>query len=291
MRTPRRMLAALLGVAALLTLVATPAFASGSVTGPGYRLESPDGGVFAFGSAPFLGSGVTRCSYQCFGFASTPDGSGYWMLSTSPPTSVFGFGSVSDLLNPDPLATLVASDATGKGGWLLDGESGTVTAFGDAKWYGDATQFGLVGGGWPPYGSFIDWFQGIVGTPDGKGYWLVGLDGGVFAYGDAGFYGSMGGQPLDAPVCGMARTDDGKGYWLVSYDGGVFAFGDAAFAGSMGGKTLNGIMVSVAANPDGPGYWTAAMDGGVFAFGGAPFLGSMGGKALAHWIVSISATP
>jgi hypothetical protein len=27
-------------------------------------------------------------------------------------------------------------------------------------------------------------------TPDGKGYWLVASDGGVFSFGDAAFYGS-----------------------------------------------------------------------------------------------------
>ena len=31
---------------------------------------------------------------------------------------------------------------------------------------------------------------GMAATPDGKGYWLVGKDGGVFAFGDAHFYGS-----------------------------------------------------------------------------------------------------
>ena len=55
----------------------------------------------------------------------------------------------------------------------------------------------------------------------------MGSDGGVFAFGDAGFYGSMGGQELNAPMVGMAATPDGKGYWLVGADGGVFAFGDA----------------------------------------------------------------
>ena len=54
----------------------------------------------------------------------------------------------------------------------------------------------------------------MAATPDGKGYWLVAADGGVFAYGDAGFYGSMGGSSLVAPVVGMAATPDGKGYWL-----------------------------------------------------------------------------
>ena len=66
-------------------------------------------------------------------------------------------------------------------------------------------------------------------TPDGKGYWLAGLDGGVFAFGDAAFYGSMGAHGLTQPIVCMASDPDGNGYWLVAADGGVFAFGDAAF--------------------------------------------------------------
>jgi hypothetical protein len=31
---------------------------------------------------------------------------------------------------------------------------------------------------------------GMVATADGKGYWLVANDGGIFTYGDATFYGS-----------------------------------------------------------------------------------------------------
>ena len=68
----------------------------------------------------------------------------------------------------------------------------------------------------------------MAGTPTAGGYWLVASDGGVFAFGDAGFYGSMGGRPLNAPSSGMAATPDGRGYWQVAADGGVFAFGDAA---------------------------------------------------------------
>ena len=78
----------------------------------------------------------------------------------------------------------------------------------------------------------------MASTPDGNGYWLVGSDGGVFAYGDAGFYGSHGGSPLNGPIVGMASTTDGKGYWLVGSDGGIFAYGDAIFYGSMGGSNL-----------------------------------------------------
>jgi uncharacterized protein YecT (DUF1311 family) len=72
---------------------------------------------------------------------------------------------------------------------------------------------------------------GLASTPDGKGYWLTAADGGVFAYGDAGFYGSMGGKPLNAPVVGITATPDGKGYWLTAADGGVFAYGNANYYG------------------------------------------------------------
>ena len=60
----------------------------------------------------------------------------------------------------------------------------------------------------------------MAATPDGKGYWLVASDGGIFAYGDAHFYGSTGGKNLNSPIVGMAPTPDGKGYWLVASDGG-----------------------------------------------------------------------
>ncbi len=43
----------------------------------------------------------------------------------------------------------------------------------------------------------------ITPTPDGKGYWLAAADGGVFSFGDAGFYGSMGDQHLNAPIVGI----------------------------------------------------------------------------------------
>ena len=55
---------------------------------------------------------------------------------------------------------------------------------------------------------------------DGGGYWEVASDGGIFAFGDAGFYGSMGGTHLNRPIVGIAATSDGRGYWEVASDGG-----------------------------------------------------------------------
>jgi hypothetical protein len=124
-------------------------------------------------------------------------------------------------------------------------------------------------------------------TASADGYWLAAADGGVFAYGDVGFYGSMGGKPLNAPIVGIASTPDHDGYWLVASDGGVFAFGDAGFYGSMGGKHLNAPIVGMTETSDGGGYWLAAADGGVFAFGDAAFEGSAATQHLTAPVVHI----
>ncbi|HEY5173816.1 MAG TPA: hypothetical protein VIK54_18975, partial [Acidimicrobiia bacterium] len=85
----------------------------------------------------------------------------------------------------------------------------------------------------------------------GSGYWLVASDGGVFAFGTAHFYGSMGGHHLNSPITGIVATADGRGYWLVAKDGGVFNFGDAVLSGSMGGTTLVAPVVGLASSSAG----------------------------------------
>ena len=128
-------------------------------------------------------------------------------------------------------------------------------------------------------------------TPDGQGYWLVASDGGIFSFGDAGYYGSTGNLHLNQPIVGMAATPDGQGYWLVASDGGIFSFGDATFHGSTGNLHLNQPIVGMAATPDGQGYWLVASDGGIFSFGDATFHGSTGNLHLNQPIVGMAATP
>jgi hypothetical protein len=162
-----------------------------------------------------------------------------------------------------------------------------------------------------------------------EGYYEVAEDGGVFAFGQAPFRGSMGGQSLQALMVGMARTYDSQGYWEVGADGGIFAFSapfngsagsinlsscvqgmgarsnggywlvaadggifayNAPFYGSMGGQPLAARIQGMSPRPQGDGYWEVGADGGVFAFGGARFLGSLAGSALAP-VMSIAATP
>ncbi len=104
--------------------------------------------------------------------------------------------------------------------------------------------------------------QQVASTANGRGYWLVASDGGVFTFGNAGFFGSLAGHRLNAPIVGLLPTPDDRGYWLVASDGGVFSFGDAAFFGSEGNHHLNGPVVGMASTagagsgpsgPPGPG--------------------------------------
>ncbi len=139
-----------------------------------------------------------------------------------------------------------------------------------------------------PAGDQFPLLEAFTPTP---GYWEVAGDGGIFSFGAAKFYGSMGGQPLNKPIVGMAPIPGDTGYWEVASDGGMFSFGGAKFYGSMGGQPLNKPIVGMAATPDGLGYWLVASDGGIFAFGDASFYGSMGGQPLNKPIVGIAATP
>ena len=123
------------------------------------------------------------------------------------------------------------------------------------------------------------------------GYWFTASDGGIFAFGRAGFSGSGGGQDLGAPVVSMAPAPDDRGYWMATAGGGVFTYGDAGFHGSVGGQYLNRPIVGMAATPDGQGYWLVASDGGIFAFGDAGFYGSTGNLVLNRPIVGMAATP
>ncbi|MDA8148874.1 MAG: hypothetical protein M0Z93_08865, partial [Actinomycetota bacterium] len=114
-------------------------------------------------------------------------------------------------------------------------------------------------------------------------------DGGIFSFGNAVFYGSMGGTPLNKPIVGMASTPDGKGYWEVASDGGIFSFGDAHFYGSTGGVPLPGPVVGIAATPTGKGYWIVTSTGFVSNFGDAVYYGSAPAH-LVEPVVGISAS-
>ena len=131
---------------------------------------------------------------------------------------------------------------------------------------------------------------GVSPTANEAGYWLVASDGGVFAFGNAGYYGSIPGaglapagsglpHSLNAPIVGIVPSSDGGGYFMVASDGGVFAFGDARFAGSCPGiGGCAGAAAAVVPDASGNGYWLITQTGNVYAFGDAPYYGAPGNQ-------------
>lgn len=115
-------------------------------------------------------------------------------------------------------------------------------------------------------------------TPSGRGYWMAGTDGGVFCFGDAMFFGSLGDVALNAPIVEIIGSPSGGGYALIGADGGVFTFGDFRFAGSLPGMGVkpNRAILSAESSASGGGYLMVSSDGGVFTFGDVAFAGSVG---------------
>jgi hypothetical protein len=173
-------------------------------------------------------------------------------------------------------------------GFGADGKTASVTI----TWTGTAaTTTTSTTSSVPGPGSGTTTTTQPAGSLTGQGYTEVASDGGIFVFGNAGFFGSAGSIKLNKPVVGMAWDRTAKGYLLVASDGGVFAFGDAIFLGSMGGARLNSPVVGIRVTPSGRGYYLVASDGGIFSFGDAGFFGSTGGIRLNKPVVAMAATP
>ncbi len=201
-----------------LSSASTPTV-SGSVPAVGYHLAAADGGVFNFGASGFYGStysdgltgltGSHPLNAPIVGIAEMATGKGYWMVAAD--GGVFNFGKaafygstytlgLTGLTGNHPLGSPVVGIAPtpdGKGYWLVT-KAGHVYGFGDASFHGDAYSDGLTGlAGSHPLNAPI---VGIQSTPDGKGYWLVAADGGVFNFGSAPYEGSDASIHLVKPV-------------------------------------------------------------------------------------------
>jgi len=66
---------------------------------------------------------------------------------------------------------------------------------------------------------------GITATRDGRGYWLVATDGGVFPFGSAPGYGSTAGLSPPPKVIGLAAAPGRPGYLVIAEDGRPYPFG------------------------------------------------------------------
>ena len=118
-----------------------------------------------------------------------------------------------------------------------------------------------------------------AGANPGQGYLLFGSDGGAFAFGNMGFYGSN--QNTGQTIVGGTEMPSGNGYWVAGNSGGVYTEPlTAPFYGSIGsinpgqtaqswlGAPIVGI-AAVSAAAGGGGYWIATSNGEVCGFGSA----------------------
>ncbi|MEO1061322.1 MAG: FG-GAP repeat protein [Actinomycetota bacterium] len=170
--------------------------------GRGAWVLKEDGTVSVVGSAQHHGNldpGVLEPGETPSALSATPNGDGYWIFTSRGRAVARGaaqfFGDVSQLPLNGPV---VASTATPSGlGYYMIGSDGGVFAFGDAEFHGS------MGG--IPLNQPVN---GIAPDPDGEGYWLVASDGGIFSF-KADFRGSMGSVPLNGPVVGAVAFGDG----------------------------------------------------------------------------------
>jgi hypothetical protein len=186
--------------------------------GGGYWLLGADGGVFTFGDAPYCTVKVPTAAvahpsgyivgdgYSAVGVAADPGSVGYDEIDSGgggfalPPAGEpcdpnssqdFGYLSLPGNVPLDPTAQIsgVAGAVNGQRVWLVGIDGGVFTPVDNttqgtsapSPFYGSLPDIGVT-----PVAPIV----GMAATPDGGGYWMVGADGGVFAFGDAAFYGS-----------------------------------------------------------------------------------------------------
>jgi streptogramin lyase len=191
-----------------------------------------------------------------------------------------------------------ASNAVGGGAW--SGWSNAVTVAASQHGQGGPPRSGywMLGAdghvyafGAGAYGNAPGPAVAIAPRRDGTGYWVTDALGDVSHFGAAGDHGDR--PPLTAGelVSTISATPSGNGYWLFTNRGRAYGYGDAHFYGDMSGTPLNGPIIASVATPTGHGYYMVGSDGGVFSFGDARFHGSTGNLRLNKPVVGISPTP
>ena len=118
----------------------------------------------------------------------------------------------------------------------------------------------------------------MAATADGHGYWLVASDGGIFTFGDAGFFGSTAGCRFNDRSSEWRRPPTAMGTgWLPPTAASLlrrrrlFRIDGRSTDKLRNNKPIVGMAVAAA----GAGYWEVASDGGIFSLGDAPFHGSV----------------
>jgi hypothetical protein len=229
--------------------------AVGPVAPIGYWLYTARGNVYASAGAPWFGSLPSRRvrTNSIVGMASTADGHGYWLVSSS--GRGYAFGDAPKLRASAHGHRVAGIVGDPRGGYWLFTTLGNVYRSSGAGFYGSAAerhaQTPIVG---------------MASTADGRGYWMVGSSGRVYAFGDAS---KVRGRSPRLSVAGIA-ANPGGGYWLFSAAGNVYRGGGAGWFGSVAAyRVRKPSIVAMASTADGRGYWLVSSSGRVYPFGDA----------------------
>jgi hypothetical protein len=245
---------------ALFVLIAMSGFMVIEQTGAGAAEQNHAGGRAT----------VPHCSGYC------PYPEGYWLVGSDGGIFNFGgagfYGSTGSIHLQRPVVGIVATTG-GQGYWLVASDGG-IFSFGDAGFFGSIPGLGIhpAGSGLP--NSLNAPIVGMVSSADGKGYFMVASDGGVFAFGDATFSGSCPGSGgcSGAAVAVVPTLMTGSGYWLMTATGHVYGFGVPSY-GEPGPQSSP--MTSMSTSVDhysslyNGGYFILDANGQVFAYGNA----------------------
>ena len=214
----------------------------------GYYQVDSLGNVATAGDAAYYGdAGGSPLNRPIVGMAVTPDGGGYWLVASDGGIFSFGdaafYGSTGAIHLNKPI---VGDGGDSRRPGLLAGRlrrrdlllrrRGSSTArpaaspeqadrrHGVRPLTGRATGWSRPTAGSSPSATPCSTARpgpftlnkpivGMAATPDGQGYWLVASDGGIFSFGDAPFYGSIGRHPAEPPDRGHGRDADRR--WIL----------------------------------------------------------------------------
>ncbi len=202
------------GNADALTISGTPntpviSIASSS-DGKGVLVATSGGQVLTAGDAIDYGSPAQsglKLNGSIVDMTPTPDGKGYWLLGSDGGVFSYGdasfYGSTGSIKLVAP-AVAMAPTSDGKGYWFVAADGG-IFAYGDATYHGSTYQINptLSAGGRNSAIPLSAPIIGIVASSDGGGYWMAARDGGVFAFGDSGFVGSLGSDSPGSSITGF----------------------------------------------------------------------------------------
>ena len=177
-------------------------------SGNGYWVLASNGGVFAYGDAPFQGSAVGLLTAGSTAVSMKPksDGTGYWILDSKGGLFAFNAPFYGSGIGAGMVGTAADLATNGNGYWIVN-NAGQVYTF-NVGWYGN-----LPGGSQPA--------RSIRSSISGAGYWIATSDGGVFTFGDAPFRGSN--PQFSLPF--LDRSPSSNNYLFGAPNGDVRTFG------------------------------------------------------------------